>query len=543
MVKLNKKSPVQIKKDLEIFKKGVERLKELEMELNSLDSRGFSFDEQKIRMKLKNVSDIPIIEKEIKILRAKIDGKYRPKRKRKSRVEGELKELNKKLENIKQNIKSKKGSKAERRLLIELNEKIDSIKQASIKKRGNIDSGVGVLVDTDFNSFLSDVKARLSDRIKGKEEEIEEVLRSDLQKRELDFKKKHDDMIREFNIAKQKMADDFENKYSIKVKNSLKNEVAEKFNSELKRKLEKEKFELGKKYKAQLREHVEKKLKKEEDSLKNKFNRKIKLLETNLLKNNRKIEDEFVDKYSSKLHDLEVKRQIFDIKQKKFIKNRKEKERKLEEKIKIESLAMSEKIGKEKEEMIEELKKEKIKMVSNVGIKERMLNNSITKNKKLTEEIQNKIKENKIILARTKKELEEETKRKILEKKKEMVKMVSNVGIKERMLNNSIAKNKKLTEEVQNKIKENKIILARTKKELEEETKRKIVDEKNKLAENFHNDLDKELKEKEKSLRISLRGEYDLILKQKISEHENELKKKKLNLEIEIQRKMKEALS
>ena len=70
-----KKSPVQIKKDLELFEKGIVRLKELERELNNLDTRGFNREEQSIRSKLKNVSDIILIEKEIKSLRNKINNK------------------------------------------------------------------------------------------------------------------------------------------------------------------------------------------------------------------------------------------------------------------------------------------------------------------------------------------------------------------------------------------------------------------------------------------------------------------------------------
>jgi len=78
------KSPEQIKKDLSVFTKGVERLKELENEINSLDTRGFYKEEQTIRAKLKNVSDIPIIETAIKNLKLKINKKYKPKHKKKS---------------------------------------------------------------------------------------------------------------------------------------------------------------------------------------------------------------------------------------------------------------------------------------------------------------------------------------------------------------------------------------------------------------------------------------------------------------------------
>ncbi len=86
-IKPIKKSHTQVKKDLEIFTKGVERLKELENELNSLDTRGFYREEQLIRIKLKNVSDIPIIERLIKNLRLKINKKYKKTTKKKSPYE------------------------------------------------------------------------------------------------------------------------------------------------------------------------------------------------------------------------------------------------------------------------------------------------------------------------------------------------------------------------------------------------------------------------------------------------------------------------
>ena len=79
-----KKSPAQVRRDLNIFEKGIVRLKELEGELKALDTRGFSGDEQRIRAKLKNVSDVPAIEREIKALRFKINNKHKPRRVKKS---------------------------------------------------------------------------------------------------------------------------------------------------------------------------------------------------------------------------------------------------------------------------------------------------------------------------------------------------------------------------------------------------------------------------------------------------------------------------
>ena len=176
-VRTIKKTPLQIKTDLELFEKGVGRLEELKKELDSLDTRGFYSEEQTIKTKLKNVSDIPAIERGIKNLRLKIEGKYRKPRAKKSHY----KKLGEEIRGIKEEVPElKRGIK-------KLSDKIDDI---SKKRKGKIDSGVGGLVDDDFNDFLGDIKLKLSGRIKSREKEINDVLRSDLQKREIKFRKK-----------------------------------------------------------------------------------------------------------------------------------------------------------------------------------------------------------------------------------------------------------------------------------------------------------------------------------------------------------------
>ena len=56
-----KSKPSVSRKDFETFQFGVQRLKELEKEFGSLDTRGFYKEEQAIKSKLKNVSEIPNI--------------------------------------------------------------------------------------------------------------------------------------------------------------------------------------------------------------------------------------------------------------------------------------------------------------------------------------------------------------------------------------------------------------------------------------------------------------------------------------------------
>ena len=61
-------------KDFEMYEGGVERLWTLRKELNSLNTKGFEEDAERIRKKLKSVHLIPEIEKDILELKAKISG-------------------------------------------------------------------------------------------------------------------------------------------------------------------------------------------------------------------------------------------------------------------------------------------------------------------------------------------------------------------------------------------------------------------------------------------------------------------------------------
>ena len=175
------KTPSQVKKDFELYAQGVERLKELARELKSLDTRGFTREEQSVKVKLKNVSDIPVIERELKNLKLKISGRYKPKRRKTSAVRKDIKELSEKeVPSIKKDIR-KLGEKIEG--MARRRQRIEGL----IKRRQKVDSGVGDLVDVDFNTFLNEIKSSLSNRVEQREKEINSILKSDLQRREMKF--------------------------------------------------------------------------------------------------------------------------------------------------------------------------------------------------------------------------------------------------------------------------------------------------------------------------------------------------------------------
>ncbi|MBU2104578.1 MAG: hypothetical protein KKF67_02280 [Nanoarchaeota archaeon] len=316
------------RKDFETFQFGVERLKELKKELDSLDTRGFAREDKSIRSKLKNVSEIPNIERELKILRLKIKKKYRPKRRVKSR--GKL---------IQEDIQDIKGE------IKKLGQKVET------KKKGILDSGVEILVDTNFNNFLREIKTTLSERINRKEEEIDSILEADLQKRESDFKEKHLNLIRGFNERKRKLELEFERKYAMKVKSSLHKEISEKFNYELQKGLDAEKIKLSKRFITELREHAKEKLEKQKQGLgeraKEELVKKIRALENQFESEKRKIELE--EKKEMERTELE-RQKIEELKEKEMKKIDSERQQELDN-LKTKKIRYGEQIQKQKEKL------------------------------------------------------------------------------------------------------------------------------------------------------------------------------------------------
>lgn len=265
--KLNKTSKDSSinRKDFETFKFGVQRLKELGEEFNSVDTRGFSKEAQKIKSKLNNVSEIPNIERELKELKLKITRKYKPQKKRRNLIKKDIEDIKEDIPELKEEIKK-------------LSKKVGTSKKNNI----GVDSGVGSLVDIDFNSFLNDIKTSLSGRIRNREKEIDDTLKIDLQKRDQKFNDKSSNLIREFNAKQRKLEEEFNKKYATKVKVSLHKEVSDKFNKEVKEKLDLEKVALGKAYKSSLKKHAIAELEKQKKSLAMKLQKGQDILNKNL---------------------------------------------------------------------------------------------------------------------------------------------------------------------------------------------------------------------------------------------------------------------
>ncbi|MBU3913833.1 MAG: hypothetical protein KKE50_07110, partial [Nanoarchaeota archaeon] len=179
--------------DFEIFSKGIRRLEELRGEVDGLNTRGFEAEAAVIRAKMKNVSEIPNIERDLKRLRQKISGKYHPKP-RKNPVEHKIryleKQIEKKIYSCKINVKYAKEIPKLKAQLGFLKRELDKQKKDEVRKREilrRIDPGVDLLAEETFDLSLNEIKAELSDRIKNREAEIHKELEEDLKIRESEF--------------------------------------------------------------------------------------------------------------------------------------------------------------------------------------------------------------------------------------------------------------------------------------------------------------------------------------------------------------------
>lgn len=303
--KTSNKSKSLSKKDFETFQFGVNRLKELKKELDSLNTTGFTKEEQAIRAKLKTVSEIPNIEIAIRKLKLKVNRKYKPKRRK---GKNSIKEIHEDIEDVRKDLRNLKATRKDS--VEDIKEQIKKLKTP--KSRIPIDSNVDILVDTNFNDFLLSTKKALSDRIKNREEEMDKALKGDLEKRELKYRKKHSNLLRDFEDKKKKLEDDYKRKYNKKIESTLHSEVSKKFNKILNDKLSREKVQLAKTYKAKLKEEADLGLQKRkaaiEKQLRKQFSNKLKILQA---KFHKKIMEEN-KKEESEMNVLEQKKTRLD---------------------------------------------------------------------------------------------------------------------------------------------------------------------------------------------------------------------------------------
>src|SRR3989344_118082 len=231
----------KIKKEFDEFAQKVTRLESLKKRFDALNTNGFEKEARIIKSKLKDTKAIPQIEREINSLENKITNKYKNQvhRVRSVNVKA-LKEtdenLKRKINELRNEVKKKKKVSVKRQLSkeeVEFVKDIPKLEREIGKLKGmleeqhrrtriKIDSGVGVLVDSRFDDFISEIKAELTKRLKEKEMVMDSKSAKDLVERKTIFSEKY-----------KKLVEEFHNKYKEKVHSALKKEVHEKFNEEL----------------------------------------------------------------------------------------------------------------------------------------------------------------------------------------------------------------------------------------------------------------------------------------------------------------------
>lgn len=381
------------KKNFEIFAKGVERLKELEQELNSLESKGFYKEEQYIRTKLKNVSEIPNIERALRDLKLKIRKKYKPSRKKnpfrkfgkdlveikeeipkiKNKFKDDLKDVKKEIPRLKNKIRDVKEVKEQipriQSNVKELSKKFDEF---ITKNKVRVDSGLSITVDKDFNYFLNNIKDELNSRVRNREKELHDNLEKALLESEVKYKKLHNDLIFDYNKKRRNLEEQLRNKYRTKVKTTLHKEVHAKFNKLLKRK----KVELSDRYKRILREHAQKELelnrRQLSDRLHREFLTKIREIKIDEEKEKKKLIEEREKLEREEGIDIrKLKKQLTVLEAKKRVEDR------LKEELKIKTGRIDKRekyLDEEREKIKKHMLIERSKLVEELKEREKMLN-------------------------------------------------------------------------------------------------------------------------------------------------------------------------
>jgi hypothetical protein len=378
-VKKSVKKPSR--KDFEVFAQGVERLEELRRELNGLDSSKFPVETASIKSKLKNVSYIPQIENEIRVLKSKIRGTHKVKvvKRKGDDVHKEIKRLEKEIKK-RQAIAGKSAvSNMDKKFIRDLpkmENEMRSLKQfvntqRSEEKRKRellkkIDPSVSLVVDDKFNLTLNEIKAELSKKLKEKESEVQKQLQDDLEARK-----------RNFELRYGQLENKFSERYDNRVSSSLKREVKKKFNEELRKRVESLRAKVKREYIKKIESEVDRKLMRVYDRKKAELVKKGELeskalkeeyakKKAELIRNGKLEEKSFMARYAKKKAEL--------------IKNEKLNEKRLKEKEEKFTLELSRRID-DKKKAIKEYAMKKEELIKRMGLTEESFKRAYAKKK------------------------------------------------------------------------------------------------------------------------------------------------------------------
>jgi hypothetical protein len=562
-----------IVKDFEVFSKGVQRLEEIKKELDGLNVRGYGNEVASIRARLKNVSEIPSVEKDMKALKAKI---YGGSGKTSAPVNKKIKQLETKIR-AKRSISSQQSKNIKKvpvlqREITLLRNELQRQKDEERKKKEllrRIDPSVDLLTNEAFGLSLNEVKVELSNRLKNKEAEMQRQLHDDLVLREKSFNGKYKDLEGKYHQM-----------YEERVERQLKKDVQKKFKELLNKKLKAKKAVLSKgelkalkiqaekefeTSKLQLKNQLRNDLLIEKKKMKNSFEEELlvhkhqlhKKFEEKVLGEVRKLRKEQEDKKNFLEMDLEKKkkelaeerhkeRQAILENQKRFLEGFKEKENKLEGRLErkgaklnstlkekemeeLEMKKMGERIVKmngDLKKLMDLKKKVHSEMQLRVRANERQIEEKNLARRKLEEKHRNVDKNLKEALMKEKKARESGEKKLVSVRKKE----VANILALKEKLRRDLLVAKKREGVIRNKI------------NAEADSKfMKKIEERRIELESFTKKKKKEMKEvilNKKSIEGRLRNKERLLRSQRVLNES--LKKKEANLEKTIGDKQKE---
>lgn len=225
-----RRTKAEIQREFNAFAEKIARLESLKHELDALDTKGFETEAKVIRAKLKDVGSIPSISNDIEELRKRIEKKHAKSVEIGSGLQRKISHLEKEIAERKKLacVKQLSGKEVEAvrdipKMEGELHRLKKSFDEHLKTRKIKIDSGVGVIVDSKFDDFISEIKADLTEKLKEEEALLraEEGMRlkTDLEKRkelfaekgaELESKKKNEELMLNAELGRKKQ--ELENK-------------------------------------------------------------------------------------------------------------------------------------------------------------------------------------------------------------------------------------------------------------------------------------------------------------------------------------------
>ena len=179
----------KLRKNFYNFQKKIDRLEEFKHELNSLENKGLTKGFEKevniLRSRLKDTTALPQLEKRMTALRKNIRSKRTIKKKspikgiqtRVGRIDNTVSDTNvllrkgmSKVEHIDDTVGD--TNTLLRKDMKDLKLSVDEGIERMTEKPKSIDSGVGLIVDEEFQDFVKSIKLELTEKVKNKEKII-----------------------------------------------------------------------------------------------------------------------------------------------------------------------------------------------------------------------------------------------------------------------------------------------------------------------------------------------------------------------------------